>query len=121
MLVYSARRYGVRLVVYVQFSSVGVGTVWGGAALLFILGSNLGGVPYGLVRRRYTYSEGPPDLGDPEKFTFRWNQAYLVQNLPKTQFKRESFGKCVPPIASFELPVRESRPNLELASGNCES
>ena len=26
-LVYSARRYGVRLVVYVQFSSVGVGTV----------------------------------------------------------------------------------------------
>ena len=44
VLVYSARRYGVRLVVYVQFSSVGVGTVWGGAALLFILGSNLGGV-----------------------------------------------------------------------------
>ena len=44
MLVYSARRHGVRLVVYVQFSSVGVGTVWGGAALLFILGSNLGGV-----------------------------------------------------------------------------
>ena len=39
-----ARRHGVRLVVYVQFSSVGVGTVWGGAALLFILGSNLGGV-----------------------------------------------------------------------------
>ena len=44
VLVYSARRYGVRLVVYVQFSSVGVGTVWGVAALLFILGSNLGGV-----------------------------------------------------------------------------
>jgi len=26
--------------------------------------------------------------------------------VPKTQFKRESFGKSVPPIASFELPVR---------------
>jgi hypothetical protein len=31
------------VVVYVQFSSVGAGMVWGGV-LLFILGSNLGGV-----------------------------------------------------------------------------
>jgi hypothetical protein len=27
--------------------------------------------------------------------------------VPKTQFKRESFGKSVLPIASFELPVRK--------------
>ena len=57
-------------------------------------------IPYGLVRRRYTYSEGPPDLGVPE-IRHIW---YKI--VPKTQFKRESFGKSVPPIASFELPVR---------------
>jgi hypothetical protein len=34
---------GVCMIVYVQFSPVGAGMVWGGG-LLFILGSNLGGV-----------------------------------------------------------------------------
>ena len=57
-------------------------------------------------RRSYTYSEGPPDLGVPEKLTFRWNHAYLVQNCAKNAIQRESFGKSVRPIASFELPVR---------------
>ena len=40
--------------------------------------------------------------------------------MPKTQFKRESFGKSVWPIASFELPVRyrsRSGPHA-LASGD---
>ena len=32
------------MIVYVQFSSVGAGTVLGGVGLLFILGLNLGGV-----------------------------------------------------------------------------
>ena len=32
------------MIVYVKFSSVGAGTVWGGGGLLFILGLNLGGV-----------------------------------------------------------------------------
>jgi hypothetical protein len=35
---------GVCVIIYVQFSSVGAGMVWGGGVLLFILGSNLGGV-----------------------------------------------------------------------------
>ena len=35
---------GVCVIVYVQFSSVGAGMVLGGGVLLFILGSNLGGV-----------------------------------------------------------------------------
>ena len=34
---------GVCVIVYVQFSSVGAGTVWGCVFLLFILGSNFGG------------------------------------------------------------------------------
>jgi hypothetical protein len=32
------------VIVYVQFSSVGAGMDWEGGGLLFILGSNLGGV-----------------------------------------------------------------------------
>ncbi len=32
------------MIVYVQFSCVGAGMVWGGGVFLFILGSNLGGV-----------------------------------------------------------------------------
>jgi hypothetical protein len=32
------------VIVYVQFSSVGAGMVWGAGVLLFILGSNSGGV-----------------------------------------------------------------------------
>ena len=35
---------GVCVIVYVQFSSVGAGMVFWGGGLLFILGSNLGGV-----------------------------------------------------------------------------
>ena len=35
---------GVCVIVYVQFSSVGAGMVSGGGVLLFLLGSNLGGV-----------------------------------------------------------------------------
>ena len=35
---------GVCVILYVQFSSAGAGTVLGGGVLLFILGSNLGGV-----------------------------------------------------------------------------
>jgi hypothetical protein len=31
------------VIVYVKFSSVGAGTVWGGGGLPFILGLNLGG------------------------------------------------------------------------------
>ena len=42
VLVYFAHRMG-SVIVYVQFSSVGAGMVWGGG-LLFILGSSLGGV-----------------------------------------------------------------------------
>ena len=46
-------------------------------------------------RRSYTYSEGPPDLGVPEKLTFRWNHAYLVQNCAKNAIQTRKFWeKC---------------------------
>ena len=41
------------------------------------------------------YSAGPPDLGGPEKLTFRWNQAYLVQNCAKNAIQTRKFWeKC---------------------------
>ena len=53
-------------------------------------------VPYGLVRRQYTYREGPPELGAPENLTFRWNQAYLVQNCAKNAIQTRKFWeKCI--------------------------
>ena len=51
--------------------------------------------PYGLVGRSYNISEGPGDLGVPEKFTFRWNHAYLVQNCAKNAIQTRKFWeKC---------------------------
>ena len=47
-------------------------------------------------RRSYTYSEGPPELGAPENLTFRWNQAYLVQNCAKNAIQTRKFWeKCM--------------------------
>ena len=52
-------------------------------------------VPYGLVGRSYNISEGPGDLGVPEKFTFPWNHAYLVQNCAKNAIQTRKFWeKC---------------------------
>ena len=54
------------------------------------------GLPYGLVGRSYNISEGPGDLGVPEKFTFRWNHAYLVQNCAKNAIQTRKFWeKCM--------------------------
>ena len=41
--------------------------------------------------RSYTYIAGPPELGDPEKLTFRWNHAYLVQNCAKNAIQTRKF------------------------------
>jgi len=46
--------------------------------------------------RSYTYIAGPPELGDPEKLTFRWNHAYLVQNCAKKAIQKRKFlEKCM--------------------------
>ena len=51
--------------------------------------------PVWASRRSYTYSEGPPDLGVPEKLTFRWNHVYLVQNCAKNAIQTKKFWeKC---------------------------
>jgi hypothetical protein len=45
--------------------------------------------------RHYTYIEGPPELGAPEKLTFRWNHAYLAQNCAKNAIPNEKvLGKA---------------------------
>jgi len=62
--------------------------------------------PYGLVRRRYTIVMAPRIWGALKSSLFAGIRHIWYKIVSKTQFKRESFGKSVPPIASFELPVR---------------